>query len=54
MIILSLNEDFLEKENEKKEWRKKIQSFFEKLTKKFPKIQSIYLSINDNKADIAI
>jgi len=54
MIILSLNEDFLENEKEKKEWRKKIQSFFEKLTKKFPKIQSIYLSINDNKADIAI
>lgn len=36
------------------DWKKLINNFFIELAKKYPKIKSIYLSLNDSKADIAI
>jgi hypothetical protein len=34
--------------------RYKIISFFENLAKKYSEIASVYLSLNDSKADVAI
>lgn len=49
MIIFSINHKF--------EWVKSldfVKDFFENLAKKYSEIASIYLSLNDSKADIAI
>lgn len=49
MIIFSVNHEF--------EWVKDMQfikDFFSTLTKKYKEIASIYISLNNNKADIAI
>ncbi len=54
MIILSFYDKFFQDENEKEIAIKKIKIFFDELQKKFPHIFSIYLSYNNNKADIAI
>lgn len=49
MVIFSINHKF--------PWVKNldfIKDFFQELTKKYPEIKSIYLSLNDGKADTAI
>jgi 23S rRNA (uracil1939-C5)-methyltransferase len=54
MIILSFYDKFFQDESEKEIAVKKIKNFFDKIQKKYPHIFSIYLSYNNNKADIAI
>jgi hypothetical protein len=59
MIIFSINHKFessplapvLKVEGN---WKKSIIDFFHNLAKKYSEIKSIYLSLNDSKADIAI
>ena len=49
MIIFSINHTFPEIEN-----LDFVKDFFQELAKKYPEIASIYLSLNNSKADIAI
>lgn len=49
MIIFSINHTFSEIEN-----LDFVKDFFKELAKKYPEIASIYLSLNNSKADIAI
>ncbi len=65
MIIFWFNHKYFENTNSEtslphlnkegiKGWLENIKTFFSDLAKKYPEIKSIYLSYNDNKADIAI
>ncbi len=64
MIIFSINHKFFEKidDNTKLIWNFKdlesiiihIKDFFKNLIEKYPEIKSVYLSLNDSKADVAI
>ncbi len=49
MIIFSINHTFPEIEN-----LDFVKDFFQELAKKYPEIASIYLSLNNSKADVAI
>ncbi|NUJ97912.1 23S rRNA (uracil(1939)-C(5))-methyltransferase RlmD [Candidatus Gracilibacteria bacterium] len=54
MIILSFYDNFFEDKKEREDIIQKIKNFFAELQKKYLHISSIYLSYNNNKADIAI
>jgi hypothetical protein len=54
MIIFGFNHKYFNNKNELNKNIKIIEKFFLKLSKKYKEVKSIYLSYNDNKADIAI
>ncbi len=54
MIILWFNPAFFDDKQELFSAKEKLKEFFLDLLKQYPQIKSIYFSLNDNKADIAI
>lgn len=54
MIIFGFNPKYHKNKKDLEESMKIIKDFFSEIAKKYSEIKSIYLSHNDNKADIAI